>query len=70
MSRSVIQFLDVSDIPFTLANISNKNNLKLVVDNTFSPMIISPLNLGAHVVIHSMTKFINGSLDCVADVQF
>jgi len=57
--------LDVSDIP-TLANISNKNNLKLVVDNTFSPMIISPLNLGAHVVIHSMTKFINGTSDCVA----
>jgi methionine-gamma-lyase len=37
-----------------------------VVDNTFSPMILSPLRLGADVVVHSMTKFINGTSDCVA----
>ena len=40
--------------------------LTLVVDNTFSPMILSPLRLGADVVVHSMTKFINGTSDCVA----
>jgi methionine-gamma-lyase len=39
---------------------------KLVVDNTFSPMMVSPVRLGAHVVVHSMTKFINGTSDCVA----
>jgi methionine-gamma-lyase len=40
--------------------------MKLVVDNTFSPMLLTPINLGADVVIHSMTKFINGTSDCVA----
>jgi len=57
--------LAVSDIP-KLSEITKENNLKLVVDNTFSPMIISPIRLGADVVVHSMTKFINGTSDCVA----
>lgn len=57
--------LAVSDIP-KLSEISKENNLKLIVDNTFSPMIISPIRLGADVVVHSMTKFINGTSDCVA----
>lgn len=57
--------LEIADIP-KLSAIANENNIKLVVDNTFSPMIISPIRLGAHVVIHSMTKFINGTSDCVA----
>lgn len=57
--------LEVTDIP-ALSIIAKKNNLKLVIDNTFSPMIISPLRLGADIVIHSMTKFINGTSDCVA----
>jgi len=42
------------------------HGIRLVVDNTFSPMIFSPLRLGAHIVTHSMTKFINGTSDCVA----
>lgn len=57
--------LEVTDIP-SLSIIAKKNNVKLVIDNTFSPMIISPLRLGADIVIHSMTKFINGTSDCVA----
>lgn len=57
--------LHVADIP-ALAKIANEHNLKLVVDNTFSPMTLSPLRLGAHVVVHSLTKFINGTSDCVA----
>jgi len=57
--------LDVSDIP-SLSNIAKENNLKLVVDNTFSPMVVTPYKLGADVVIHSMTKYINGASDCVA----
>lgn len=59
--------LEVADIQ-ALAEISKKHNLKLVVDNTFTPMIISPINLGADVVIHSLTKFINGSSDTVGGV--
>ena len=57
--------LDVSDIP-SLSKISKENNLKLIVDNTFSPMVVAPYKLGADVVIHSMTKYINGASDCVA----
>jgi methionine-gamma-lyase len=57
--------LEIADIP-KLAEISNQLNIKLVVDNTFSPIFITPKHLGAHVVIHSLTKFINGTSDCVA----
>ena len=57
--------LEVADIP-KLSTIANTNNLKLMVDNTFSPISITPLHLGAHIVIHSLTKFINGTSDCVA----
>tara|TARA_Y100001980_G_C14540454_1_gene318165 strand:+ start:609 stop:1814 length:1206 start_codon:yes stop_codon:yes gene_type:complete len=57
--------LEVADIS-KLSKIAKKNTIKLVVDNTFSPMSITPINLGADVVIHSLTKFINGTSDCVA----
>ncbi len=57
--------LEVADIP-NLSKIANTNKLKLMVDNTFSPISITPLHLGAHIVIHSLTKFINGTSDCVA----
>lgn len=57
--------LEIADIP-KLAEISNSNNIKLIVDNTFSPLFITPKHLGAHIIIHSLTKFINGTSDCVA----
>lgn len=57
--------LQVSDIP-RLAEIARKHHLKLIVDNTFSPLIISPSRLGADVTVYSMTKFVNGKNDCVA----
>lgn len=59
--------LEVADIK-GLAALAKKHNLKLVVDNTFSPLSISPAKLGADVVIHSLTKFINGSSDTVGGV--
>lgn len=59
--------LEVADIQ-ALAKIAKKHHLKLVVDNTFSPLSISPAILGADVVIHSLTKFINGSSDTVGGV--
>jgi methionine-gamma-lyase len=59
--------LEVADI-LALSNLAKKHNLKLVVDNTFSPLSISPAQLGADVVIHSLTKFINGSSDTVGGV--
>ncbi|KAB2842431.1 MAG: aminotransferase class I/II-fold pyridoxal phosphate-dependent enzyme, partial [Melioribacteraceae bacterium] len=57
--------LEIANIP-ELSAIAKSNNLKLVVDNTFSPMIISPIRLGADVVVYSLTKFANGTSDCVA----
>ena len=57
--------LEISNIA-ALSKIAKKHQCKLVVDNTFSPMIFSPAKLGADVVVHSMTKFINGMSDCVA----
>lgn len=57
--------LEIADIP-ELSKIANHHNIKLMVDNTFSPIIISPIHLGAHIVVHSLTKFINGTSDCVA----
>jgi methionine-gamma-lyase len=59
--------LEVADIR-ALSNIAKKYNLQLVVDNTFSPLSISPKKLGADIVIHSLTKFINGSSDTVGGV--
>ena len=49
-----------------LADIAAQYGAVLMVDNTFSPMILSPHNYGADIVVYSMTKFINGSSDCVA----
>jgi len=50
-----------------MARIAKEHNLKLVVDNTFcSPYLQKPLDLGADIVLHSMTKFINGHADIVA----
>ena len=57
--------LQVSDIP-ALAEIAGQHHCKLMVDNTFTPMILAPNQLGAHVTVYSMTKFINGKNDCVA----
>jgi methionine-gamma-lyase len=59
--------LEVADIK-GLSKLAKKYNLKLVVDNTFSPLSISPAKLGADVVVHSLTKFINGSSDTVGGV--
>jgi len=57
--------LEIADLP-ALSRLAHENGSRLVVDNTFSPLILSPLRLGADVVVHSMTKFINGTSDCVA----
>lgn len=59
--------LEIADIE-ALSKIAKKHGLKLVVDNTFSPLSITPAKLGADIVIHSLTKFINGSSDTVGGV--
>ncbi|HPE43925.1 MAG TPA: aminotransferase class V-fold PLP-dependent enzyme [Bacteroidales bacterium] len=57
--------LQISDLP-ELSMIAKSKDIKLVVDNTFTPMIVAPAKWGADVVVYSLTKFINGKNDCVA----
>ena len=56
--------LEIANIP-EMAKIAKKHNVLLVVDNTFTPLIISSSKLGADITIHSLTKFINGTNDTV-----
>jgi len=57
--------LKVADIQ-ALSKLAKAHGLILVVDNTFTPLIMSPATLGADIVVHSMTKFINGASDVIA----
>ena len=57
--------LRIANIP-ALGEIARRHGLKLVVDNTFSPLLLSPKELGADIVVHSMTKFISGASDHIA----
>lgn len=59
--------LEVADIK-GISTLAKKNNIKIIVDNTFSPLSVSPKKLGADIVIHSLTKYINGSSDTVGGV--
>jgi cystathionine gamma-lyase len=60
--------LRLADIA-AIAELARAKGLLLVVDNTFAtPWIQRPLELGAHVVMHSATKFLNGHSDMVGGV--
>lgn len=51
---------DVTDIE-KIAKIAHRNNIPLVVDNTFAtPYLVRPIEYGADIVVHSATKFIGG----------
>ncbi|WP_319405732.1 aminotransferase class I/II-fold pyridoxal phosphate-dependent enzyme [uncultured Desulfosarcina sp.] len=63
ISNPMITVVNIEDI----AKISNDNNAKFVVDNTFATsLVIRPLEFGADVVINSLTKFANGHSDVCA----
>lgn len=57
--------LKVANIP-ELSRIGHKKGVSVVVDNTFAPMVISPILHGADVVVHSISKFISGGADIIA----
>ncbi|MFO8087332.1 MAG: aminotransferase class I/II-fold pyridoxal phosphate-dependent enzyme [Bacteroidales bacterium] len=58
--------MGITDIQ-KIADIAHEHNIPLCVDNTFcSPHLQKPLEIGADIVLHSMTKFINGHADIVA----
>jgi methionine-gamma-lyase len=57
--------LRLANIP-RLSAIAKEKGIPLVVDNTFSPLILSPAVLGAEIVVHSITKYISGASDVIA----
>ncbi len=58
--------MNVTDIQ-KLAEITQKRHILLIVDNTFlSPYFQNPLELGADIVVHSGTKYLNGHNDAIA----
>ena len=64
VSNPLLEVADLSEI----SKIAKQAGILLVVDNTFSPLSVLPANLGADIVIHSITKFINGTSDTIAGV--
>lgn len=57
--------LNVANIP-ELSRVAHAKGVTVVVDNTFSPLVLSPARLGADVVVHSISKFISGGADIIA----
>lgn len=64
ISNPLLEIANIAE----LSKIAKKHQILLVVDNTFSPLLISPQKLGADITIHSLTKFINGTNDTVGGV--
>ena len=61
-TNPLLKLVDIAQI----AAIARKRGLIVVVDNTFSsPILQRPLELGAHIVMHSATKYLNGHSDMV-----
>lgn len=60
--------LDVADIK-ALAELAHGYNIPLVVDNTVTtPYLLKPLSLGADIVVHSTSKYINGSGNSIGGI--
>jgi cystathionine beta-lyase/cystathionine gamma-synthase len=60
--------LRLTDIAGT-AEIARRRNVRLVVDNTFaSPCVQRPIEMGADLVVHSTTKYLNGHSDSIGGV--
>ena len=64
-TNPLLKLVDIAQI----AQIARKRGLIVVVDNTFSsPILQRPLELGAHIVMHSATKYLNGHSDIVGGI--
>jgi cystathionine beta-lyase/cystathionine gamma-synthase len=64
-TNPMLKITDISE----LAQFCTKNDLLLVVDNTFlSPYFQRPLELGADIVVHSSTKYLNGHSDVIGGI--
>ncbi len=62
LSNPLLSVIDLEG----LSKICRKHGIKLVIDNTFAPLMVRPLEHGADIVIHSCTKYISGSSDFIA----
>lgn len=61
-SNPMLKLIDLT----IMAEIAKKNNLISVADNTFAtPILQNPLNTGFDIVVHSLTKYLNGHSDMV-----
>ena len=64
-TNPMLKIVDIAAV----AEVARENGALLVVDNTFaSPMLQRPLELGADIVVHSATKFLNGHSDMIGGV--
>ncbi|EEH33652.1 cystathionine gamma-lyase [Paracoccidioides lutzii Pb01] len=64
-SNPTLSLVDIRKV----ATVAHQHGIKVVVDNTFlSPYIQNPLDLGADIVMHSVTKYINGHSDVLMGV--
>ena len=64
-TNPMLKIVDIAAV----AQIARKHGLRVVVDNTFaSPIVQRPLELGAHLVMHSATKYLNGHSDMVGGI--
>lgn len=64
-SNPTLRLVDIRAV----ASVAHEHGIMVVVDNTFlSPYIQNPLDLGADIVVHSVTKYINGHSDVVMGV--
>jgi cystathionine gamma-lyase len=64
-TNPMLKIVDIAAV----AKIAHRHGAILVVDNTFaSPMLQRPLELGADIVVHSATKFLNGHSDMVGGI--
>jgi methionine-gamma-lyase len=62
IANPTLRIIDIQ----AMAEIAHKRGIVLVIDNTFAPMMVTPGFFGADIVIHSITKFINGACDVLA----
>jgi cystathionine beta-lyase/cystathionine gamma-synthase len=64
-TNPLLQLVDIQAV----AAIAHRHNVRVVVDNTFSsPYFQQPLDLGADMVMHSTTKYINGHSDVIGGI--
>ncbi len=65
LANPALKVLDIEK----LANIAHKNNVPLIVDNTFpTPILLRPIEYGADIVVHSTTKYMDGHATTVGGV--